>query len=231
MEKPVSEHTLPQGGPTVATFGGGLRAFEHALAYIKANGREADALISPPSGPQMSGFKEVRRMTSTFELVADGLIVRPERAVLIYSRDCPIVTFASRRNPTVIVCHAGRPALDRTLGPAESVIDRALPLIESNRLFRHYVNVHIAAAICQSCFEHRGPGAEAHIKFFRQHFPETVRGIDGKLDLPRVVALQCQERGVPLENISHDGICTREHPALASHRNGDQRSNITVVLT
>ncbi len=231
MRAPVTKHTLPYNGPTVATFGGGTGAFEAALLYIKAAGRDAHALVRPPSGPGQPGFKMIAARATHFELEADGLVIPRRSAVMIYSRDCPIVTLHEYMNDQTVVYHAGRPALTNHQARDASVTDVALRTIAKHQHERATTVAYIAASICSDCFVHDGPGAEAHLTYFRQRFPNTITDPGGRLDLPSVIAQELHEQGLFPRNISHDGVCTREHPRLTSHRNGDKESNITVVLT
>lgn len=227
LADPVTIYERP--GVIVATFGGtdNPRA---RTDFAQKHGTELTGIVYPPANANGEGFKRIAKHFFDRRANADGAIVPPGGAIGILSRDCPIVVLENSYKPAVVVLHAGRPALSRLENDNVTIIERGLEAVTHGRAEEaHYVTAYITAGICATCFEHTGEDAEQYLAPFRRHHPQAI-GKRGCLDLKLVIRRELQQGGISAERIFDDGLCTREHPALYSHRNGDTLSNMAVVI-
>lgn len=212
----------------VLTLGGNRDALHQALIATKTAGLSLSTVIQPPSSPRGIGFKAIVPLQpeGTF---GDGVLVPDRTAVAMQSRDCPIVVMYNMYNGKTVLCHAGRPALSRRDEHDGTILDAACNAIGRQSHERSYIKAYVTAGICQHCFVHEGPDAESFLTPFRKHHPQAIDDWGG-LDLRMVITSELVGLGVEATNIVCETTCTKEHPALTSHRNGDMKSNLVLVL-
>ncbi len=214
-----------------ALFGGlSSSPFDEAREWLRERNFALTYMVFPPSDKDGRGFQTVRQYSDDIAVHAEGMIVPKGAAVGIQSGDCSIVTAYNPVPDTLAITHAGRPALtpyDNICG--YNVVSALLNAVAPGGANCAEVRIYITAAICGKCFQHEKPDAQKLIAPFRDKFPSAIVGGHG-LDLVEVIRQGCIRRGVPAENIHHDGLCTKEHPSLASYCNGDNERNLTVVV-
>jgi len=227
------EHNLE-----IALFGGRTNSPVAAAAlYAKQRGLPITC-VTPPSRANEPGFQTVETLCSETEIIrADGVVIERKKALLMATRDCPVLVLSQSANSPVSVTHCGRPTLTPTTCTTcgYSVVVPALSAVASRSTPRAVrgVHAHIGGGICQKHFPHDMPGAEMYVKPFRQErYPPHIVGTRGELDLVGIITHELIARGVARTKIVHDGFCTYEHPSLGSHRRGDSSvySNMTLVV-
>ncbi len=222
----------------IVLFGGQTHSPLTAAALYAKQRSLPVTCVTPPSNASESGFQTVVTLQSDTEIIrADGAVIKRQRALLMCTRDCPVLVLSQSAESPVSVTHCGRPALT----PSEcstcgySVVVPALAAVAPRNKpeLLSEVHAHIGGSICQAHFPHDAPGAEAYVAPFRQaRYPAHIVGAQGELDLVGVITHELTARGVTRRNIVHDRLCTFNHPRLGSHRQGDasDRSNVTLVL-
>lgn len=177
-------------------------------------------IIDPPMGPQSPGFQKVIDCEDDYETpftpAEGGVLKRPRQALLIHSRDCPIVVIANRKNGHVGAVHAGRESLIRrgsacceNLGVIERLIS-ALG-IDDGRKAQAYITGGIGAA----WFEHQD---HAFVEPFARIYGQYVVTDKQRhtLDLKAVITAKLHAYGIM--RVADDGLCTFSHPCLGSAR-------------
>ncbi len=217
----------------IALFGGHASSspLQESLLWAKTHNSELAHVVLPPSDAHGPGFQSVVKDSSDFCVFADGMEVPEKKAVAIASGDCPIVVAYNPDNHKLAIAHAGRAALTPTSCKAcrFNVIAPLLQKVAERGTDPSRVLIYVTAGICGHCFQHEQPEAQGLLTPFQEKYPRAIVGKYG-LDLFEVIRASCLERGVKAKNITHDGLCTKEHEQLASHRCGDKRRNLTVVL-
>ncbi len=218
---------------TIATFDGKSAPLSSALAFITQPHHAFVHLVSPPSKHGDPGFQQVVTRNSYYNLSADGILVTKDCAVGMYSRDCPITFLMDSKRGEGILLHCGRPALtptQRLMNRHYTIITAGLSILKSRGSNVADLSAYISAGICGTCFVHDMEKDRSLLEPFIQHYPESVDMETGGLDVLGVISTQLTDGGVALENIYHDGVCTKEHKGLASKRGGDQDSNLTIAF-
>lgn len=222
---------------TVMVFGKQQYPLETATLAAKTQGVSLAHMVTPPSGPDQSGFQTIARGTSDFAVIADGIVVPPRAAIGITARDCPLVVLENRdpegQSPRVVAFHAGRPALSPAtdcVGCGFSVIAPALNAVAPPGTNRMHVHAFIFVSICGPCFTHPDEAGQTLLEPFRRiHHDAIIDETTGALDLVHIIRTGLKGRGVPAQNIRHDGLCTKEDTRLSSKRRGDTSHNLVVV--
>ena len=222
----------------VLTFGR-QRDFIQPFLQAKVMGRQITHVIQPPSGPDKCGFQSIMDTAQGQGLQpgirqeqVDGVVVPPDGAIIMCSKDCPIITFSN--DCCTVVVHAGRPALSAQPDCSSctyNIISAAMRKLLSDEDDPATIHAHIAVGICQECFEHCGDDAEEHLQYFRNRHPELIIEPRGQLDLIGAIRRELTNRGVLAARITHDGRCTKCDPELCSKRGGDtEESNMVLVV-
>ncbi len=232
-ESPISEFFFP--GPhkvAVATFGGNSSPMQAAVAWCIQAKCGIDHHICPPSRYNDPGFRIIAKAEPPYTQYTDGMEVPSGVTIGIRSKDCPIVVLFDAVTDSVVAFHAGRPALSPQQyngNPYRTVIDAGMEYLLNQGALAKNVFGYVTAGICPQCFLHDTSTGKKLAEPFVNEYGDRVIGLLGELDLALVIELQLQQHGVPGSNITYDRNCTREHPLLASHRNGDKDSNMVVI--
>ncbi len=223
-------------GPlVVATFNGKNAPVTKALEFAAKHEVLIRHWIYPPGNVGQAGFQEIITEYKQYEPRCDGILITDKRAVGIHSRDCPIVVIVDTEKMEWVICHAGRPAITPLqFGSGRhnhGIISKAVGLLLSRGSQPHNLQAYITAGICKKCFVHHRTQDAALLKPF---FPEYKWAFDaetGWFDIKRIIHSQLTNMRISGNNISQDGLCTKEHAGLASHRGGDDpdKNNLVTV--
>jgi len=238
QETPMAEPTVlfKHTHFLVALFGGEFHALPRAAAetWLQETTKQRLAYeIIPPSGEKKPGFKNVLQASSTYKVSAEGMVIPPDTAVSILSKDCAIVTAFNRQTGVLAVTHTGRAALTGSSEACPSCSFTVLTQLFSRVAPRgsdcSQVELYVTGSICGHCFQHEQPTAQSKLEFFKQHYPNAIVGRYG-LDQFTVIKEEALRRGVLREHIYHDELCTREDPRLSSLRGNTKGTNLTMVV-
>lgn len=221
---------------TIALFDGKRSPLASALAFAGQHHKASLMhLISPPSSDTQPGFQKIVTNPKTYELAADGILITSTRPVGIWSRDCPIVIIMDTVRGEAVVCHAGRPAMTphQHLGNRNyTIVTAGIEALTSRGSLASTLSVYITGAICRRCFTHDLVKDVALLTPFTSRHAWAVDVETGALDLVGIIQAELVALKVLPDNITYDGLCTKEHEGLASKRNGDDpsKSNLVVVI-
>ncbi len=213
----------PMGLAHVTLFGRAgyaLTQLPKIRTIARHRGAETIFVIDPPRGPASPGFHRVvsweNDYQEPFTQAEGGVLFRPGQALLIHSRDCPVVVLINWANGLVGAVHAGREALiKRGSSCCENlgVVERLISVlgIDDGRQVQAYITGGIGA----KHFEHGDP---AFVEpFVRLYGPSMVTDQDRHtLDLQAVITAKLHAYGI--RRVKSDGLCTFTHPNLGSAR-------------
>lgn len=228
--------TFKLGPLLIATFDGKNNPRGSAEEFASCHQTTLANLITPPGKADDGGFQQIVTDPRSFRTRFDGIHITKQQSVGMSSRDCPIVTIVDVEKMEWVVCHAGRPAISplpfSTGRYNHGIINNAVGLLLGRGSLPHHLHAYITAGICKKCFVHH-PTRDAHL--LKPFFPEYRWAFDTKtgwLDLKRIIHSQLTNMRVSAKNIHLDGLCTKEHPGLASNRggNGPDQSNLVTVF-
>lgn len=186
-------------------------------------------VIDPPREPYGPGWHKV---ATAYELpctaAEGGVLTRTGEALLVSSRDCPIVIVENRVNGRIGAVHAGRESLiTRTspcckhLGVIESLLV-ALQVYDGAR-----TRAYITASIGAGHFTHdEWSWVEPFVK---EYGPGVV--VDhqrGALDLAAVITAKLERYGI--YEVARDGLCTVDTAWLGSRRAAKDGANWVFVM-
>lgn len=219
----------------IATFDGKNAPLPSALECASRHQATLAHLIAPPSHAYHKNFRKLVTKPKQYAVEADGILITDERAVGIWSRDCPIVVITDDVRGETVVCHAGRPAMTPYQHLADrnyTIVKAALYALISRGSAPKHLSAYITGAICKKCFTHDLRKDAALIRPFAVNYSWAIDRETGGLDLVGIIMNQLLEGGIPEEAVAYDGRCTKEDPGLASKRNGDDstKSNLTIVM-
>ncbi len=221
------------GNFTIATFDGKQTALTSALKYTRDHHTDITYLVSPPSKQGEVGFQTVMMRPMVHKLTTDGILVASDQSAAMYSRDCPILFLCDQSRDYGLLLHCGRPAMTPVLSVLESwynIISVGLSVMRSRGSHPSDLSAYITAGICGKCFTHDAQKDKSLLAPFRRNYGWAVDPETGGLNLIGIIENQLILSRIAADNISHDGLCTKEHPGLASKRGGDTDSNLVVAF-
>lgn len=144
---------------------------------------------------------------------ADGVVTtETDRLLLVRAADCVPVLFADPDAGVIGATHSGRPGLAAGVVPATLAKLRALGAAQ--------ISAWIGPHVCGRCYE--VPAAmQAEVGAVVPEAVATTSWGTPSLDLGAGVRAQLEADGVAVHDVS---ACTRETPALYSHRRDAERS-------
>jgi YfiH family protein len=143
---------------------------------------------------------------------ADALVsTDPTVALVVLVADCVPVLLAAPGpdGPVLAVAHAGRK------GVAAGVVGATVEAMRELGADVGAGQAHVGPAVCGRCYEVPAD-LQAQVAATVPGVVSTTREGTPGLDLPRAVLLQLVAAGV--RDVGHDETCSRETPALYSHR-------------
>ncbi len=146
---------------------------------------------------------------------ADGHLSRePGMAIAVTIADC-IPVFLAHPSGTAALLHAG------WRGTEAGILDRALDLLERDRLALADLVIHLGPGICGGCYE-VSPDVYQRLTGDRVTVPTPV-------DLRALLARRARVRGV--ERVTTSRWCTRcDNDRFFSHRAGDPGRQLAVLV-
>lgn len=209
-----------------------------SIAVNHHPGGDIHHYVYPPHGIDREGFQTVISGSIDPHCSshhADGIMIEDGVTVVMSSKDCPMVYMENCLNGKRVLLHAGRPALTPgcTIGRCGDIISIGLNKVAARTTDTSQVFAYITGDICGHCFVHdASETARALVTPFFEVYGSSVfhNPKRGGLSLQAVIRQALVGRGVPADNISHYGHCTKEHPGMASHRNGDINTNQVLVI-
>lgn len=194
---------------------------------------ESIAQIVTASNNQDPGHKNIVQDVFGKKSHADGVLLGTAGAAgIIQTADCPALILYDIDSHTVVLAHAGRPALSPTGHCAScTVVVNALHALIGHDGDPTRVIALVVGNICGRCFKHDHESAQHLIEPFLK-LPEQVfadRSV-GALDLYEVIKHQLIFHEVPAENIRHEGPCTLETPGLSSYRKDKTLLRNTIIV-
>lgn len=206
------------------------------LAEALGGNRKRTTFLMPASTPADRGYKRIWQKSTTTNsgpttLPCDGCVVSlAGDTIVMPTGDCANLMldglFATGLG------HCGREALRPNTGDKPGVAASLLTAVARGRK-GDSLRAFITGSICPDCFPHETASGQRCIADFLDTYGEDVFEGDpaeGKLHLPRIIRLQLLLGGVSASSFVHDDLCTREHPSLASYRNGDTHRNVAIVI-
>jgi copper oxidase (laccase) domain-containing protein len=232
--EPTAIHQI--GPVSVATFDGKKAPLENSRKFASRHESEITTVVTPPGDATQAGFQEIQIDPQKYEISCDAVLVTKKQAVAIRSRDCPIVVIVDTEKLEWVICHAGRPAISPLpithIEHSHGIINEAVKLLLSRGSQTHHLQAYVTAGICKKCFVHH-PVRDANLlNPFTAQFSWAFDDTTGWFDIKRIIVSQLMNMRISGKNIHQDGLCTKEHPGLASKRGGDgpDKNNLVLVF-
>lgn len=192
-------------------------------------------IIYVPSNHTGKGHKNIQNPDFEQPIYAEGTILQSRgQAVALQTDDSPTVILYDSKTHNVVVTHAGRPAMtppEECATCSFSVLDAAYQRLLGHEKADGHIHAFIIGSICGHCFVHDEPGAEAFVTPFDRYGHDVFTDRSkGALDMVKLITLQLRHRGIPAENIRHDGQCTQENVDLSSRRGGRYKNKNTIIV-
>ena len=192
-----------------------------AICQARKAGANRVSLIKPPNTNRDPGWHKIVPNDERREIVeAEGAILSElGHALIIPSRDCPVLVLENLKNGWLGATHAGRDSLMTRSNPCYSsgVVEKLLPMMDKVTPMGKDLRAIVVGGICSQHFEHDDP---VYVKPFLEKFGTAVvpNSKRNTLDLFLVIKAILMRYGVKPRNIHHDSHCTYTTPWLGSKR-------------
>lgn len=162
----------------------------------------------------------------------------PHTAIVVPTADCQTIVVKNLATGMLVVAHGGKPAMTPghlREGVGWNIVDLCIAKAAENSDPGNLM-IYVSGTIRGYNYWHEKPGARPSMEPFLDFYGEEVFFGDpnnGRLDLFSVTQTVARRWRVPKGNVASDGLCTFDHPALASFRcpsKSDEERNIDIAV-